>query len=114
MAVEQKTGSGCDGLPRSPELMNRDDTAVLVVDVQEKLINLVPGKERILWNIRRLVESAGALGMQVAATAQNPVKLGPMAAQLAGLLPSPVAKMAFTCGECAGLFEAWRDEGIER
>ena len=40
---------------RSPELMAVADTALLVVDVQGKLITLVPGHRRIIWNIRRLL-----------------------------------------------------------
>src|SRR5262245_2195261 len=37
-------------IPRSPELMSRQDSALLVVDVQDKLIGLIPGHERIVWN----------------------------------------------------------------
>ena len=43
-------------LPRSPELMNREDSALLVIDAQEKLLSVVPGRERIVWNIRRLLD----------------------------------------------------------
>jgi nicotinamidase-related amidase len=114
MAGFHKTSGAEGGLPRSPELMDRDDTAVLVVDAQEKLLGVVAGEERVLWNIRRLVEAAGLLGMRVAATLQNPEKLGPLAAPLDGLIQTPVAKMAFSCGACPGLFEAWPDQGIER
>jgi hypothetical protein len=114
MAGFHKTGGQESGLPRSPELMDRDDTAVLVVDAQEKLLGVVAGEERVLWNIRRLVEAAGLLGMRVAATLQNPEKLGPLAAPLDGLIQTPVAKMAFSCGACAGLFEGWPEQGIER
>ena len=38
--------------------MSADDTALLVVDVQEKLIGLVPGHKRLVWDIRRLLDGA--------------------------------------------------------
>ena len=42
--------------PRSPEIMTATDTGLLVVDVQQKLINLIDGHARIVWNIRRLID----------------------------------------------------------
>ena len=52
---------------RSPELMSADDTALLVIDVQDKLISLVPEHRRLVWNIRRLLDGAKTLGVPVAA-----------------------------------------------
>ena len=59
-------------LPRSPELMTPQDTALLVVDVQEKLMPLVAGSSRILWNLRRLLDGAAAVDLKVLATEQYP------------------------------------------
>ena len=39
-------------LTRSPELMNRDDSALLVVDMQAKLLPLIPGHAALIWNSR--------------------------------------------------------------
>ena len=61
--------------PRSPELMNREDSALLVIDAQMKLLDLIPQRARIVWNIRRLLDAATALSVPVAATEQNPDKL---------------------------------------
>ena len=62
--------------PRSPELMNPEDTGLLVVDAQEKLLAVIPDRARLEWNIRRLVDAARALGVPMAATEQYPEKLG--------------------------------------
>ena len=51
-------------LPRSPELMSRDDTALLVVNVQEKLVPAIADAARVVWNIRRLIDGAKILGNQ--------------------------------------------------
>ena len=101
-------------LPRSPELMSADDTSLLVVDVQEKLIRHIPGHERLVWNIRRLLDGAKALGVPAAATEQYPQGLGPTTAELASRLESPRAKLAFSCGECGELFQQWLSAGRHR
>jgi nicotinamidase-related amidase len=99
-------------LQRSPELMNRDDTALLVVDMQAKLLPLIAGHERIVWNVRRLLDGAKILGMQSAATAQYPQGLGPTTPELAQRLGAIPAKLAFSCGERGEIFARWRDLGL--
>ncbi|MDX1948138.1 MAG: isochorismatase family protein [Pirellulaceae bacterium] len=99
-------------LARSPELMNRDDSALLVVDVQAKLLPLVPGGERLVWNIRRLIDAARILGLPVLATEQYPQGLGPTTAVLAQRLDAIPAKLAFSCGERGELFQGLSARGI--
>ena len=99
-------------LVRSPELMNREDTALLVVDVQEKLLPLIPGSPRLVWNIRRLLDGAAALGVRTLATEQYPQGLGPTTAELAQRLANIPAKLAFSCAECGELFAGLADQGV--
>lgn len=95
--------------------MRVDDTAILVVDLQQRLTAVIPGAERIIWNCRRLLEGARILGVRAAITEQNPEKLGGTEPQLLEGHEGPVAaKMAFSCGECGEIFAGWRDAGIER
>jgi nicotinamidase-related amidase len=70
-------------LPRSPELMSRGDTALLVIDVQEKLLPAIADGPRVAWNVRRLIDAAKILGLPVAATEQYPKGLGPTVPELA-------------------------------
>jgi nicotinamidase-related amidase len=99
-------------LPRSPELMSRGDSALLVVDVQEKLIGLIPGHRRIVWNIRRLIDGASALGVPVLATEQYPQGLGHTTRELAERLGEIPSKMTFSCGECGDLFRRLSEQGV--
>jgi nicotinamidase-related amidase len=99
-------------LPRSPELMNRDDAALLVVDMQAKLLPLIAGHERITWNVRRLIDGANILGVPLAATEQYPQGLGPTTPELAQRLGEIPGKLAFSACECSELFTGWRDRGI--
>lgn len=101
-------------LPRSPELMSRHDTALLVVDVQGKLIGLIGGHARIIWNIGRLIEAAKALNLPIAVTEQYPRGLGPTVTELARQLPPPAEKVAFSCGACPEIFASWTAKGVQR
>ena len=106
-------------LPRSPELMSRDDSALVVVDVQEKLIGLIHDQERVVWNIGRLIDAARLLGLPVVATEQYPKGLGPTTPALAERLQATddsaacetAEKIAFSCGECGSLFAKLREQG---
>ena len=101
-------------LPRSPELMNRDDTALLVVDMQEKLVRLIPRHVPLVWNVGRLIDGAKILGLPVLATEQYPQGLGPTSPELAARLGPIPPKLAFSCGECGELFEELGRKGIHR
>jgi len=95
--------------------MRPADTALLVVDVQQRLIAVLPEGERIVWNIARLLDGAQTLGVRFAATEQVPDKLSPTVPQLAERLSEAAAtKSAFSCGECGALFAAWQTAGIFR
>ncbi|NLF68138.1 MAG: hydrolase [Candidatus Anammoximicrobium sp.] len=100
-----------DRLPRSPELMSRDDTALLVIDMQERLLPSIRNASRVIWNVRRLIDGARLLGLEIAATEQYPKGLGPTVAVLAERLGAIPAKLTFSCGECGGIFRRWAEQG---
>lgn len=101
-------------LPRSPELMSPDDTGLLVIDVQSKLIGLIPGHERMVWNVRRLLDGAKTLGMSAAGTEQYPQGLGGTVPELAERLGGLPGKVCFSCGACPEIFQQWDERGITR
>jgi len=90
---------------RTPELMSRTDTAVLVIDVQEKLLAAIPAAPLIEWNVRRLVEGARVLSLPVLATEQYPQGLGPTCGGILELVDEPVAKKSFSCCLCPEVME---------
>lgn len=98
-------------LNRSPELMSRDDTAVLVVDVQEKLVPVIADSRRVVWNIGRLIDGANLLGLPVAATEQYPRGLGHTVTELAARLSDIPEKLTFSCRECAEIFQRFQQQG---
>ncbi len=114
MPEENRTAADSP-LPRSPEMMTIADTALLVIDVQERFLPVLPDAARIVWNCRRLLEGARILGVGAAITEQNPDKLGRTVPELLADHAGPVAaKMAFSAGPCGEIFAAWRQQGVER
>jgi nicotinamidase-related amidase len=74
------------------------DSALLVIDVQDKLLAAIPGADALLRNVAFLIDAAKLLGVPVLATEQYPKGLGPTAACIAGrLTPGLPAKTAFSC-----------------
>jgi nicotinamidase-related amidase len=80
--------------------LQRDEAALLVVDVQEKLSAAMPKEalERMLQRTVALVEGARALGLPIVYTEQYPKGLGPTVASLREHLTGlqPVEKLRFS------------------
>ena len=89
---------------RSLELMNASDTALLVVDVQEKLLPVMTDPQWLVWNVRRLIEGAGVLGVPVIATEQYPQGSGPTVEELDALIEKKAPKTRFSGAECRRAF----------
>ena len=94
--------------------MSAADTALLVVDVQEKLIGAIANHRRVVFNVRRLIDGAGILGLPVVATEQYPQGLGPTVPELAGRFGDVPSKLTFSCGGCPGIFEDLESRGADK
>ena len=99
---------------RSLELMGASDTALLVVDVQEKLLPVMTDPQWLVWNVRRLIEGAGVLGVPVIATEQYPQGLGPTIEELDELIEKKASKTRFSGTECRELFDSLKDDDIRK
>ncbi len=101
-------------LARSPELMSAADTVLLVVDVQEKLMPLIADSQRILWNLRRLLDGAEAVGLKTLATEQYPQGLGPTVGELGSRLGTIPSKATFSCAGCEPFAERLVESGASK
>lgn len=77
--------------------MKPETTGLLVVDVQEKLLPLIPDRERLLLNLGFLLDAAELMGVMIQATEQYPKGLGSTVPELARRLPHRPEKTAFSC-----------------
>ncbi len=79
--------------------INLKDSALVVVDVQEKFVPHIFEYELVLKNCGILIKGAELLGMPVTLTEQNPQKLGSTVEELKSLLPNTkvIEKIEFSC-----------------
>lgn len=79
--------------------LQRDRTALLVIDVQERLLPVIHTTKEVEHRIATAVTAARALGLPVLVTEQYPRGLGPTTGQVAAAIKgiAPVEKMTFSC-----------------
>ena len=87
-----------DEFLRSPELMSVHDTALLVIDVQEKLLPHIFNGELVDTNVGRLLDGAKLAQLPVVCTEQYPQGLGSSVASLrTRLSDETIEKLSFSC-----------------
>lgn len=96
---------------RSPELLSRSASGLLVVDVQEKLLAAIPARALLVWNIRRLLDAAALFAVPAVASEQYPQGLGATTSPLAERLGPRPAKQRFSCQGCGIVPDTWGSEG---
>lgn len=93
-----------------PAKMSSADTALLVIDVQEKLMASIPDAALLVRNIAFLIDGARLLGLPVLATEQYAKGLGPTVPELARRLPERLDKVAFSCCAIPAVIETLHRE----
>ena len=63
-------------LNNNRKVILEDETLLLIMDMQEKLINNIKGNQLLIFNIKKLIDSCNLLNVRIAITEQNPLKLG--------------------------------------
>src|SRR5262245_50694258 len=95
--------------------LDRRHTALLVVDVQERLFGAMEAEQRegMVRNLKVLGAAAGRLGLPLLVTEQYPKGLGHTLPEVRAALGSvePMAKVAFSCWAVDGFAERLRSHG---
>jgi len=77
-----------------------NETLLLIVDVQEKLISNIKGNQLVIFNIKKLIDTCNLLNVRIAITEQNPLKLGMTLESISDNNEYPkFEKMEFSCCE---------------
>ncbi len=78
-------------------LIVREDSVLVVIDVQEKLMPAISDKDTVIDNIVRLLKFAKIIGLPVILTEQQ--KLGAIVSEVKDEIPDvhPISKAAFDC-----------------
>ncbi len=77
-----------------PDLADRDDLVIVVIDVQERLAAAMAERERVLGRVSQLVRLATLIGAPVLITRQYPRGLGDTEPALVALARGPGASGA--------------------
>lgn len=79
--------------------LNAQQCALVVIDIQEKLLPPIHEKERLVRNSQLLIRLANILSLPIIATTQYAKGLGKIVSEIASLLPGvePLDKLEFGC-----------------
>ena len=80
------------------KIIVEDETLLLIVDVQQKLINNIKDNQLLIFNIKKLIDTCNLLNVRIAFTEQNPIKLGKTIESISKKQEYPkFEKMEFSC-----------------
>lgn len=79
-------------------MLKSKKTALIVIDVQGKLAQLMYAKQTLFENLRKIIKGVQALGVPILWLEQNPEGLGPTIPEVSELLTSiePISKSSFS------------------
>ena len=58
------------------QIILENETLLLIIDMQEKLLSNINGHQLLTFNIKKLIDTCNLLNVSIAITEQNPLKLG--------------------------------------
>ena len=87
------------------KLIRREDSILVIIDVQEKLMPAIHNREQVTDNVIRLLRFARLIGLPVILTEQD--KLGPTLPEVKKEIPGvgPIVKTSFNCFYCPDFSE---------
>lgn len=94
-------------------LIRASDSALIVIDMQERLVPAMLAPARTIRNTLTLIAAATEVGVPTLLTEQYPKGLGPTVPEIAAATDAPrLQKMHFSCMEDEGFETAFR--GLDR
>ena len=95
-------------MPDPRHRIRRATAALVVVDIQERLLPAIFEKERVVQNALRLIQGAAALHVPVLVTEQYRKGIGQTVPEVAAAIPgfAPMEKLAFSACGAEGFVEA--------
>ena len=82
------------------QIILEDETLLLILDMQEKLISNIKDNQLLIFNIKKLVDTCNLLNVHIAITEQNPLRLGKTLESILDNKEYPkFEKMEFSCSK---------------
>lgn len=102
-------------IKKYPTALVRRNTALIVIDIQEKILKVINEFERVVDNSLKLIKGFKILNIPIYFTEQYPKGLGPTIAEIRDELKNnPIEKMTFSCSGAGDLFKELIDNDISQ
>jgi nicotinamidase-related amidase len=95
-------------------LLSRENTGLVVVDVQTKLMSVMEQKKRVVDNLKKLIHLSKLFNIPVILTEQYPRMLGSTLSEIKEAFPvyNPIQKMHFNCCAFSPFNERLKSTGL--
>lgn len=105
-----------NNVKRFDKLLTTDKTALLIIDMQEKIIRVINEYQIVVENTIKLIKGFKALGIPIYYTEQYPKGLGPTILSIQKELNGneAIQKLSFSCSGAGDLFSELKKKGISQ
>lgn len=101
---------------RFRKLLKSNQTALLIIDIQERILPVINNNQMIVENTIKLIKGFKILGLPIYFTEQYPKGLGPTLKSITEELGTlkPFDKMSFSCSGAGDLFDEFRKKNLSQ
>jgi isochorismate hydrolase len=103
-------------MKRNPIILKKGTTALLIIDLQERILPVIKNYENVLENTVKLIKGFKAMNLPIYYTEQYPKGLGPTSSKILEELSGYTAfqKMSFSCSGAENLFEEFHKKKLSQ
>jgi isochorismate hydrolase len=101
-------------MKRSDKILKRDDSALLIIDIQKRILPVILNHQSVVENTLKLIRGFKILSLPIYYTEQYPKGLGNTTDEILNELIElqPFEKMSFSCGGADNLFQEMKDKKL--
>lgn len=99
---------------RNPKILKKENTALLIIDIQERILGVIRKNQMVVENTQKLIRGAKIFGLPIYYTEQYPKGLGETIRDIKAELEdnTAVQKMTFSCSGAENLFQIFQEKNI--
>lgn len=102
-------------MKRNPKILDRTKSALLIIDIQERILGVMQQHELVIENTLKLIRGCKILDVPIYYTEQYPKGLGETASQLKNELKNnAIQKMSFSCSGAGDLFDEFKKRSFSQ
>jgi nicotinamidase-related amidase len=100
---------------RHAKILRKECTALLIIDIQERILPVISENERVVENTLKLIKGFKAMNLPIYFTEQYPKGLGSTTTKLTDeLTGEAIQKMTFSCYDAGNLFKELVQKDIKQ